>query len=89
MDAMEKGDIQEARRMQYKAIKIVDVLIRHGGGVRGGKIFMKLAGFDCGPCRLPISTCSEEELEETRKELEKTDFFSYAVIEPLQKDDNQ
>lgn len=80
MDAMAKGDLAEARRMMYKAVEIVDVLIKHGGGTRAGKIFMKLAGFDCGPCRLPIAPCSEEELEQTRKELEKTDFFSYAAV---------
>ena len=42
-----------------------------------GKIFMKLAGIDCGPCRLPIAPCSEEELEETRNELKNTEFFKY------------
>lgn len=79
MDAMAKNDLEEARSMQYKAVEIVDILIRHGGGVRAGKIFMKLAGFDCGPCRLPIAPCGEKELEETRRELEKTDFFKYAT----------
>lgn len=79
MDAMAAGNLEEARRMQMKAVEIVDVLIKHGGGTRGGKIFMKLAGLDCGPCRLPISPCSQQELEETRRELEKTDFFKYAT----------
>lgn len=77
MDAMERGDLKTAREMQWKAVEIIDVLIKHGGGVRGGKIFMKLAGIDCGPCRLPIAPCSDKELEETREELSHTDFFKY------------
>lgn len=79
MEAMEKGDIETARAMQWKAVEIIDILIKHGGGVRGGKIFMKLAGIDCGPCRLPIAPCSEEELKEAKEELSNTDFFKYLV----------
>lgn len=77
MDAMKKGDLETAREMQWKAVEIIDILIKHGGGVRGGKIFMKLAGIDCGPCRLPIAPCSDKELEETKEELSHTDFFKY------------
>lgn len=78
LKAMENGDVEKAQKASAKVVEIVDVLIKHGGGTRAGKIFMKLAGFDCGPCRLPISPCSDEELEQTRKELEKTAFFQYA-----------
>lgn len=77
MEAMEKGELDTARALQWKAVEIIDILIKHGGGVRGGKIFMKLAGIDCGPCRLPIAPCSERELEETKKELSNTEFFKY------------
>ncbi len=80
LDAMESGNLDEARRMSKKAVDIVDVLVKHGGGTRAGKIFMKLAGFDCGPCRLPIAPCSETELAKTREELEKTDFFKYTAV---------
>ena len=53
---MESGNLDEARRMSKKAVDIVDVLVKHGGGTRAGKIFMKLAGFDWQyPCRLPIA----------------------------------
>lgn len=80
LDAMESGNLDEARRMSKKAVDIVDVLVKHGGGTRAGKIFMKLAGFDCGPCRLPIAPCSETELAKTREELEKTDFSKYTAV---------
>ncbi|MCI5663569.1 MAG: dihydrodipicolinate synthase family protein [Mediterranea sp.] len=77
MNAMEKGDLRTAQEAQWKAVEIVDILIKHGGGVRGGKLFMKLAGFDCGPCRLPIAPFSQKELDETKKELMQTDFYKY------------
>ena len=31
------------------------VIIKYGGGVRGGKAIMRLIGIDCGDCRLPIT----------------------------------
>ena len=77
IDALDAGNLAEARRMSAKAVRIVDVLVRHGGGTRAGKIFMKLAGFDCGPCRLPIAPITAEEVEQTRRELEQTEFFDY------------
>lgn len=80
IDAIEKGDITEAQNASAKVVEIVDILVKHGGGTRAGKIFMKLAGFDCGQCRLPIAPCSDEELEQTRRELEKTEFFKYAAM---------
>lgn len=75
MDAMKKGDLDTARKWQMEAVRIVDVLIAHGGGLRGGKAMMKLAGMDCGQCRYPVHPVSDEELEQMRKELEQTSFF--------------
>ena len=77
MKAMTENDLAEARRLQYESVKILDVVIRHGGGVRGGKAVMKLAGVDRGQCRLPISPVNDEELEEIRQELQSTLFFNY------------
>ncbi len=77
---MESGNLDEARRMSKKAVDIVDVLVKHGGGTRAGKIFMKLAGFDCGPCRLPIAPCSRRNLPRLVKNSEKTDFFKYTAV---------
>jgi N-acetylneuraminate lyase len=76
MIAMQNNDIAEARRLQYESVKILDVVIRHGGGVRGGKALMNLAGVDCGQCRLPISPVSDEEMEDIKKELQNTLFFN-------------
>ncbi len=75
LEAMERGDLASARDMQWESARILDIVIRHGGGVRGGKMAMALAGLDMGPCRLPISPWSEAELSEMRDELKKTTFF--------------
>ncbi len=75
-DAMAKNDIDTARKLQYESVKILDVVIKHGGGVRGGKQLMKLAGVDCGDCRLPIKPVTAEEFEQIKEELKDTEFFN-------------
>ena len=34
---MDKNDLATARKLQQKSIDIVKVIIKYGGGVRGGK----------------------------------------------------
>ena len=51
---MKQNDVETARARQMKSIRTVEVIIKYGGGVRGGKAIMKLIGIDCGSCRLPI-----------------------------------
>jgi N-acetylneuraminate lyase len=67
--AMEEGNLQKARELQMKSIEIVKIIIKYGGGVRGGKAIMNLIGIECGPCRLPISPMSQEEYEMLKKDL--------------------
>ena len=78
-DAMEKNDLVTARKLQQKSIDIVKVIIKYGGGVRGGKAIMRYVGVDCGPCRLPIHPFGEEEYECLQKDLEANDFFNKKV----------
>lgn len=70
------GNIAAAARLQQYSVKIVEVIVRHGGGVRGGKAIMKLMGVDCGSCRLPLAPFTEEEYAALRAELEEIDFFN-------------
>lgn len=76
MECVEKGDLEEARRLQMISVEVVKIIIRHGGGVRGGKAIMNLLGIECGTCRRPLAPWGENELETLRKELENIDFFS-------------
>lgn len=73
--AMKKGDMNTARKLQMRSIEIVKIIIKYGGGVRGGKAIMNLIGIDCGQCRLPIAQFSEQEYKSLKEDLTKIDFF--------------
>lgn len=75
LEAMRQGDLATARSNQLRSIELVKVIIRYGGGVRGGKAIMNLMGYDCGPCRLPISSFSDKEYEMLRTDLKAIGFF--------------
>ncbi len=74
-DAMKKNDLETARELQQKSIQVVEIIIKYGGGVRGGKAIMNLIGINCGSCRSPISSFTDEEYASLRKDLEKIGFF--------------
>lgn len=73
--AMKKGDMDTARKLQMRSIEVVKIIIKYGGGVRGGKAIMNLIGIDCGQCRLPIAQFSEQEYKSLKEDLAKIDFF--------------
>lgn len=75
-EAMKKGDLETARMWQQKSVDIVKVIIKYGGGVRGGKAIMKLMGIDCGNCRLPIAPFSKEEYQHLKEDLTSIGFFN-------------
>lgn len=73
-DSMSRNDIETARRLQMKSIKVVEVIIRYGGGVRGGKAIMNVIGIGCGDCRLPITPFGEKEFERLKADLHEIGF---------------
>lgn len=75
LKAMVEGDMQKARELQMKSIEIVKIIIKYGGGVRGGKAIMNLIGIECGQCRLPISPVSDEEYDMLKNDLYKIGFL--------------
>jgi N-acetylneuraminate lyase len=78
MAAFEKGDLAEARAWQLRSVEMIDAMIRHGG-VPAGKAMMKLIGLDCGPCRLPLRTLSDEQCRSLRADLERVGFFEFCL----------
>jgi N-acetylneuraminate lyase len=73
------GRVGEARRLQDKAIKMIDLC--NGMGVThlaASKATMAWLGVDCGPTRPPVRAISAEQLAELRRRLEGIDFFSTA-----------
>lgn len=73
--AFEAGNLEKARKLQQYSVEIVKVIIKYGGGVRGGKAIMNLLGIECGECRLPMNRFTAEEYESLRADLESIDFF--------------
>ncbi|MBK5195819.1 MAG: dihydrodipicolinate synthase family protein [Proteiniphilum sp.] len=75
--AFQKGDIERARDLQFQSVRFIDILIRHGGGVIGGKPVMKMIGLDCGPLRAPARNLSTAEFKQYEKELNEIGFFEW------------
>jgi N-acetylneuraminate lyase len=75
MKAFQEGNMEVARTYQYESVRFIEILIRYGGGVIGGKPIMKFVGLDCGPLRAPAHNYSSNELIKYRKELDEIDFF--------------
>ena len=73
-DAFLAGDIERARVFQQESVDIVHVIIRHGGGIRGGKAIMNHLGIDCGDCRLPFAPYTESEMHRLGEELDRIGF---------------
>ncbi len=73
IEALNKGDIESARRMQSSAIEIIAVMSRRSG-LAAGKAMMKMIGLDCGPVRAPLQNLSSEALQSLARELEEVGF---------------
>ena len=55
-------------------MEIVRIIIRHGGGVRGGKAIMNYLGIDCGNCRPPFAPYTKTEMHQLGEELSQIGF---------------
>lgn len=77
ISAFQKGDLNAAREYQLKSVQFVEILIRYGGGVIGGKPVMKMVGLDCGPMRAPARNLSADEVRQYEKELQDIGFFNW------------
>lgn len=74
MKQFKKGNLKKSRKLQQYSVKVVEILIKYGGGVRAGKAIMALKGIDCGPCRPPIKKFTDEEKLKLRNDLESIGF---------------
>lgn len=74
LNAFDMGDFNEANVLQYKAIQLIQVLIKYGGGVCAGKSIMKLVGLDLGKPRLPNVGLTDAHEQDLFSELQQLDF---------------
>lgn len=71
IDAYAKQDLDSARRHQMVSIRLVEIMLKYVNAIVGGKAMLRLAGIDCGPCRLPLRNLSDEEHRSLERDLEE------------------
>jgi N-acetylneuraminate lyase len=76
IEAFEKKDLEQARQLQYKAVEMVQLLVKYGG-IGAGKAFMKLIGLDCGWFRSPITAPTANEVVDLKADLTEIGFFDF------------
>lgn len=74
--AFRKGKMEKARKLQFKAVEVVQLLVKYGGN-EAGKGFMKLIGVDCGWFRAPLKPLSKKQYSGLKKDLKAIGFFDF------------
>lgn len=69
MKAMSVNDVVKARSYQVQSVETVKIIIKYGGGVRGGKAIMNLIGIECGSCRPPFKPFTTDEYDSLNNDL--------------------
>jgi len=75
IEDFEKGNLEEARKKQLSSVKIIEVLIKHGGPIVSGKAVMKWLGIDCGGCRAPLPRFTKNCMDSFLSEMKNVLFF--------------
>lgn len=76
-ELVEKEQMSDAKNLQKKAIRFIEILDGKGGFNGVGKGFMKALGLDLGPSRFPHKTISDIEIKEILELLIEEDIFPY------------
>jgi len=74
--AFERGDIETARREQFRSVQMIQVLVSHGF-MGAAKAVMAMLGVDVGPARLPNGSLTAEQAAKLRADLEQIGFFEW------------
>jgi N-acetylneuraminate lyase len=74
LTAFTSGDLSTAQQEQYRAVEIIDLMIRYGY-FAAAKAVMEMLGVPLGPARLPQQNLSSQQIKELRGDLEKLGLF--------------
>lgn len=77
MEAFDRGEIEEARRLQFLSVHMIRVMKRYPFHA-ALKAILKMLGIECGPCRLPLPGIDVSQVTQLRCELEALGFFDWA-----------
>lgn len=76
LSSFAKGDLASARQDQFRAVQVIQILVRYGF-IASTKAVMGMLGVDVGPARLPHPQLSREQTAALRTELESLGFFDW------------
>ncbi len=79
IDAVERGDLEEARLWQGRALEVITNLFGTCGRA-GLKSMMKMVGMDCGSQRLPIANATSEQVDNLKAGLDKMGFYEWIKV---------
>ncbi|HTI12770.1 MAG TPA: dihydrodipicolinate synthase family protein [Puia sp.] len=81
LEAFKKGDMKAARESHAYMVEVIRVLLKYPP-IPGQKAIMKMMGWDLGPCRLPLTTLSQESYDEFYNQLAELSFFEKLSLKP-------
>jgi N-acetylneuraminate lyase len=74
MELFKAGQLKEARQMQLALVQMVRCFVKYPP-IPAQRAIMKMLGWDLGPCRLPLSSLSEQDTASLQSALEALGFF--------------
>lgn len=77
INAFDRGDLDEARRLQSLSVSMVRTLMQFPFHP-AMKALLELTGLKLGACRLPLGRLSVDDRERLRRELESIGFFDWS-----------
>jgi len=77
IDAFNAGRLEEAQRLQFLAVQMVNALASYSYHP-AMKELLKMLGRDCGPCRLPMRGLTSDEVKALSAKLESIGFFEWS-----------
>ena len=80
IDAFQKGDIDQARRLQSQSVAAICVMGKYQFQ-SALKAVLGMFGCDVGGCRLPLKNLTKEEVINLQADLEAIGFFDWAQSE--------
>lgn len=77
IEAFERGDLTEAKRLQSLSIQMIRAINRYPFHPAMKQI-LRMLGVDCGPCRLPLPPIDKAQAESLRCALDALGFFDWS-----------
>lgn len=74
--AFARGDLATAREEQFRSVRLVRLLAKHGY-FGATKALMGILGADVGPARLPLTNLNAEQLKAFRTDLDALGYFDW------------